>query len=170
MKNTRKTGWGQIKRPVGVLGRFSAKAYNAAIRGEREAESMELPLEFVREYDGAAEHFARNNKLPEAMGSPGALDYINADTEAFDQRVREFRYAHAMESTHAAFPENDFPSIEIQQAHWQAKDEEADEALRQQREREQLADVEREERERDHDFKWDHPRYDKSESDPERNA
>lgn len=54
-----------------------------------------------------------------------------------------------------------FPSIQAQQAHWQAKDDAEQEALRQQREREQLADVEREER--DHDSKWDHPRYDKAE-------
>ncbi len=65
-------------------------------------EHGELPIEYLREYDGAAEHFAKQGKLPDLMGSPGAIDYINADPEAFDQRVNDFKYAIAMEHTNAS--------------------------------------------------------------------
>ena len=61
-----------------------------------------MPLGFLREYDGAAERFARTGNLPDAMGSPGAIDWINNDPEAFQERVREFRYAHAMEKLNLA--------------------------------------------------------------------
>lgn len=60
-----------------------------------------LPIEHCREYDGAAEHFARHCELPQCMGSPGALDWIKSDPEAFEQRVRETKYGLAMEATHA---------------------------------------------------------------------
>ncbi len=30
----------------------------------------ELPIEYLREYDGAAEHFAKQGKLPDLMGTP----------------------------------------------------------------------------------------------------
>ncbi len=66
-------------------------------------EHGELPIEYLREYDGAAEHFAKQGTLPDLMGSPGAIDYINADPEAFEERVRDFKYAIAMEGT----PEGD---------------------------------------------------------------
>ncbi len=68
---------------------------------ERNETGADLPIEYLREYDGAAEHYAKQGALPHCMGSPGALDYINADPEAFEQRVRDFKYAHAMEATHA---------------------------------------------------------------------
>jgi hypothetical protein len=56
-----------------------------------------LPIEHTSEYDAAAEHYARTAQLPDCMGSPGALDWINADPEAFFSRVNEFHYAFAME-------------------------------------------------------------------------
>lgn len=56
-----------------------------------------LPLEYCAEYDAAAEHFARHGCLPDAMGVPGALTFIQADPEAFDVRVKDFKYAHAMQ-------------------------------------------------------------------------
>ncbi len=64
----------------------------------------ELPIEYLREYDGAAEHFAKQGKLPDLMGSPGAIDYIQSDPEAFDQRVNDFKYAIAMEKTVTSNP------------------------------------------------------------------
>ncbi len=67
-------------------------------------EHGELPPDYLREYDGAAEHFAKQGELPACMGSPGAIDYINADPEAFEQRVNDFKYAMAMEKTHASNP------------------------------------------------------------------
>ena len=66
----------------------------------------ELPIKHCCEYDGAAEHFARHGELPQAMGSPGAIDWIEADPEAFEQRVNEMKYALAMEATHAKYGEN----------------------------------------------------------------
>lgn len=59
-------------------------------------EGKTLPLEHCEEYDGAAEHFARHGCLPCCMGIPGALEYIQADLEAFQDRVRDFKYSHAM--------------------------------------------------------------------------
>jgi hypothetical protein len=67
---------------------------------ERTETDGALPLEHLREYDGAAEHFARHGELPQCMGSPGAIDWIQSDPEAFEQRVREFQYGIAMEATH----------------------------------------------------------------------
>lgn len=67
-------------------------------------EGKTLPLEHVAEYDAAAEYFARHYRLPDCMGSPGALDYIQADPEAFQDRVRQCRYANAMDS----YPDEDW--------------------------------------------------------------
>lgn len=64
----------------------------------REREVGDLPVDLLAEYDGAAEHFARHGTLPQNMALAQALRYINADPEAFHVRVREFQYAHAMES------------------------------------------------------------------------
>lgn len=60
-------------------------------------EGLDLPLEHCREYDAAAEHCARTGTLPKNMASPGAIDYIQDDPEAFELRVKGFRYAIAME-------------------------------------------------------------------------
>jgi len=64
-----------------------------------------LPLELLPEYDGAARWCAQRgltgkigDALPENMDSDGALRWINADPEAFIERVRQFAYAIAMES------------------------------------------------------------------------
>ena len=70
---------------------------NHELNMKLELQDPTLPLEHCAEYDAAAEYFARHNKLPDCMGSPGAIDYINADPEAFEQRVREFKYAHCYE-------------------------------------------------------------------------
>jgi len=59
-------------------------------------DSKELPLEHCEEYDAAAEYFAKHNRLPDCMGIPGAIKYINADPEAFHERVKQCRYANAM--------------------------------------------------------------------------
>ncbi len=56
-----------------------------------------LPLEIVPEYEAACEHFARTGRLPDCMGSPGALDYIQDDPESFEHRVKDYLYAAAME-------------------------------------------------------------------------
>lgn len=83
----------------------TAKAYDAAIRGERE--SME--------------------RCPECGAIAGSLCNV---------------YGHIKPQ---------WPTIAEQQAHWQAKDEAEAEALREQREREQLADMEaQEEADRQH--------------------
>ena len=65
-----------------------------------------LPLEHASEYDSAAEWCARRGlsgaigtRLPEAMETYGALQYIQADPEAFEQRVRDFAYEIAMGKT-----------------------------------------------------------------------
>ena len=63
-------------------------------------ENVELPLEHCAEYDGAAEYFAKHNRLPECMGSPGAIDCIQADPEAFKDRVKLFKYAQSMGIKH----------------------------------------------------------------------
>lgn len=52
-----------------------------------------LPLEHLEEYTAAANYFARLGRLPDCMGSPGAIDYINADPEAFERDVRLEKYA-----------------------------------------------------------------------------
>lgn len=57
---------------------------------------IDLPLEHCKEYDAAAEYFARFNKLPMCMNANGALLYIQSDTEAFEQRVKQFKYEMAM--------------------------------------------------------------------------
>lgn len=63
----------------------------------------ELRLEDVGEYDSAARWCAirgikgeLGDKLPELM-SPECLEAINYDPEAFQERVRQFAYARAME-------------------------------------------------------------------------
>ena len=63
-----------------------------------------LPLELLSEYDGAARWCAikglkgvPGDALPDNMDSDGALRWINADPEAFQERVRQFAYARAME-------------------------------------------------------------------------
>jgi len=65
---------------------------------------MELPIEHAREYSAAAEWCARRglkgrlgDPLPCNMGSPGAVDYIDADPEAFEDEVRRCAYMLAME-------------------------------------------------------------------------
>ena len=65
---------------------------------------MILPLKYIREYDDAALWCAHKgykgaigDPLPPNMGSPGAIDYIQADPEAFEQRVRQCAYMLAME-------------------------------------------------------------------------
>jgi hypothetical protein len=55
-----------------------------------------LPIEHITEYDVAAVYYAKHHKLPANMGSPGALDWINADPEAFQERVRQCAYALSM--------------------------------------------------------------------------
>ena len=61
-----------------------------------------LPIEFIAEYDSAAMHGARQRlqskpeSLPILMCEPGAITYIEADPEAFEERVRETCYALAM--------------------------------------------------------------------------
>jgi hypothetical protein len=66
--------------------------------------TTELPLEHCAEYDAAAEHCARRglrgaigDPLPANMDANGALAWINADPEAFQERVRQFAYGLAME-------------------------------------------------------------------------
>jgi hypothetical protein len=63
-----------------------------------------LPNHLLREYDGAAEHCARRglkgvpgDELPANMATDGALRWINADPEAFEERVRQIAYGLAME-------------------------------------------------------------------------
>lgn len=56
-----------------------------------------LPLEHCAEYDSAAHWFVLTGHLPANMGSPGAIDAIQADPEAFQERVKQVRYARAME-------------------------------------------------------------------------
>jgi hypothetical protein len=65
----------------------------------------ELPLEHCAEYDAAAHWCALRgltgkvgDPLPRNMGNDGALRYINADPEAFQERVRQCAYALAMET------------------------------------------------------------------------
>lgn len=62
-----------------------------------------LPLEHCAEYDAAAEWCAIRglkgaigDALPQNMASDGALRYIQADPESFQERVRQFAYAQAM--------------------------------------------------------------------------
>jgi hypothetical protein len=64
----------------------------------------QLPAELLTEYDGAAQWCAQRgltgkvgDPLLANMSASGALKYINADPEAFEQRVKEFAYALAME-------------------------------------------------------------------------
>ena len=68
-----------------------------------------LPLEYLHEYDDAALDLARrgltgaiSDPLPPSMGSPGALDYIQADPEAFQKRIREMAYWLAFETPYPA--------------------------------------------------------------------
>lgn len=69
-------------------------------------EGIALPLEHVVEYDSAAlwcavRGFAGavGDPLPANMAVDGALRNIQADPEAFQQRVREFKYALSMEKS-----------------------------------------------------------------------
>lgn len=64
-----------------------------------------LPLEHATEYDAAALWCAKRgykgnyaSPLPPNMASDGALRYIQADPEAFQQRVREMAYGLAMDT------------------------------------------------------------------------
>lgn len=75
--------------------------YYRSIEKQR-AEASQLPIEYLREYDGAAEQMARTGKMPLNMSSPGAIDYIEADPEAFEDRVREYKYAAAMNKLNIA--------------------------------------------------------------------
>ena len=70
---------------------------------------MSLPLEFIKEYDDAAIWCAERrlqgksgDPLPLNMGSPGAIDYIQADPESFEERVRQCAYQLAMEKVGAS--------------------------------------------------------------------
>lgn len=74
-----------------------------------------LPLDLCAEYDAAARWcaergFAGNvgDPLPAIMDTQGALQYINADPEAFQARVKEFAYARAMNQTHVGICEGSF--------------------------------------------------------------
>jgi len=67
-----------------------------------------LPLEHVAEYDSAARWCAMRgikgkigDRLPDLMSPDGALKYISADPEAFQERIRQFAYAQAMEMREA---------------------------------------------------------------------
>ena len=69
-------------------------------------EGLELPTEHIREYDAVAEHCAFRglrgaigDPLPLNMNPQGALRYINADPEAFQERVRQYAYGLAMNRT-----------------------------------------------------------------------
>jgi hypothetical protein len=59
-------------------------------------QGKELPLEHLTEYTAAAEYYAIHNKLPECMGVPGAIEYIEDDPDSFIQEVRNCQYANAM--------------------------------------------------------------------------
>ncbi len=50
----------------------------------------------IVEYDRAAEWYAKHGELPANMGIPGAITEINEDPEAFMDRVKDFKYALAM--------------------------------------------------------------------------
>lgn len=58
-----------------------------------------------QEYDAAAEHFAKKGIIPKEgdqlpnLMSRKAVELINADPEAFQDRVRLTAYARAMEKT-----------------------------------------------------------------------
>ena len=69
---------------------------------------MSLPLEYLREYDGAAEWCARRgltgkcgDRLPDCLSGP-CFAAINEDVEAFQDRVEQFAYALAMERINPA--------------------------------------------------------------------
>lgn len=73
-------------------------------RGQSGETGTSLPIELCAEYDAAAEWCAKRglkgsigDALPLNMDSDGALCCINADPEAFQERVRQFAYALAME-------------------------------------------------------------------------
>lgn len=87
----------QAKRENDESIRRHKKLFSAclAILDNQEAKQDALPLEHIREYDAAAEYCAKNDKLPANMGSPGAIDWIKSDPEAFEDRVRQFKYALA---------------------------------------------------------------------------
>ena len=55
-----------------------------------------LPIEHLEEYNAACAYYARHGKLPDLMGNPGAIDYINADPEAFAHDVKADCYTLAM--------------------------------------------------------------------------
>jgi hypothetical protein len=63
-----------------------------------------LPLAHCAEYDSAAEWCAKRGikgeigaPLPANMATDGALKWIQADPESFQERVRQFAYGLAME-------------------------------------------------------------------------
>jgi len=53
--------------------RTIAPTPNHELNMKLELQDPLLPLEHCVEYDAAAEYFARHNKLPDCMGSPGAI-------------------------------------------------------------------------------------------------
>ena len=69
---------------------------------ENQISNVEWSVSESAEYDAAAEHFARmgvipneNDSLPLNMGAR-TVQYIAADVEAFQQRVRDIQYGIAM--------------------------------------------------------------------------
>ena len=73
-------------------------------QGQSGETGTSLPIEHCTEYDAAAEWCAKRglkgsigDALPLNMDSDGALRWINSDPEAFQERVRQFAYALAME-------------------------------------------------------------------------
>lgn len=89
---------------------FGACPFAGALAGAKPdtmTTTRELPIEHCEEYDAAAEWCAARgykgeagDPLPDNMAANGALRWIQADPEAFAQRVREFAYAKSMTTTH----------------------------------------------------------------------
>jgi hypothetical protein len=55
-----------------------------------------VPAEHLDEYYAAVTHYARTGHLPDCMGSPGAIDWIQLDPETFADAVKLERYAITM--------------------------------------------------------------------------
>ncbi len=71
--------------------------------------TIELPLEHCAEYDSAANWCTlrgikgnAGDPLPPNMNPDSALYYINADPEAFQERVRQCAYAMASDRDNAS--------------------------------------------------------------------
>ena len=82
----------------------SPRSERPAVNALTPATHPALPLEHAQEYDAVAEYCARRgltgaigDSLPLNMNANGALLWINADPEAFQERVRQFAYGIAME-------------------------------------------------------------------------